>query len=87
MACFTYEATSKFLTNALATAFGQLHQERKNLQSTKISYVNFFLPSENLNKKTHNFFLQLAPFQAIAKVYGDLAGYYPYLSLRGDQHF
>ena len=32
---FTYEATSRYLQTTAATVLGHMHQERKNLQSTK----------------------------------------------------
>ena len=57
---------------------GHLHQERQNLQSTKVT------PNK---QKTHDTYVALMPFKTTHKAYGDLTGRFPYVSSRGNQYF
>ena len=67
----------------MATAKGNLDQERKNLQSTKLqielddSDSDHFPKKDTLNKKTHQAAALLFPFNSTRKAYGDITGRFP----------
>ena len=62
------------ITDHTNIALGHLDQERKNVQSTKVS---------SDNSRTHNILTKLIPFSAKEMSYGDLTGAFPYTSSRG----
>ena len=72
-----------------ATAFGHLHQEQQNLQSTKdvASEQDFFQSSDKPNKKLNQMHATLDKLQAVQKAYSDLTGRFSYSSSRGNQYF
>ena len=85
---FTYGAVSKYLIPTIATAFGQLHQERQNLQSTKPSVdADYFPAATPKNEPTNQHFVQMSTFQRTHKAYRDLTGRFPYTSTRENQYF
>ena len=85
----TTENVTKYLQMTIPTALGHMKQERQNLQSTKQIDMDadFFPPPELPNQKRHEIFVQLTPFQATDKAYGDITGRFPYMSSRGNQYF
>ena len=85
---FTYEAVSKYLPQTVATVFGHIHQERQNLQSTKVmSDLDNFPTPESQNVTTNQNFVNLFNFTQTNKAYGDLTSQFPYMSTRGYQYF
>ena len=66
----------------MITAFGHLHQERQNLQSTKIEY-DYFPTSDTPKQKIHEVYVNLVPFHQTIKAYGNLTIRFPYISSRG----
>ena len=85
----------KLIKTTEATIKGHMDQERKNLQSTKIS----FLPQsstekesqqdafpEKVNEKSQNCFYVILDMAKAATTYTDLTGRFPYQSSRGNNY-
>ena len=65
------------ITDHTNIALGHLDQERKNVQSTKVT---------SNTSRTHNILKKLIPFSAKEMSYGDLTGAFPYTSSRGHKY-
>ena len=65
------------ITDHTNIALGHLDQERKNVQSTKVSTDNSL---------TFNVLTKIIPFSAKEMSYGDLTGAFPYTSSRGHKY-
>ncbi len=65
------------ITDHTNIALGHLDQERKNVQSTKVT-SDFSC--------THNILIKIIPFSAKEMSYGDLTGAFPYTSSRGHKY-
>jgi hypothetical protein len=80
------------LPKSLASAKGHLDQERKNLQSTRISLDivtaedDFFPLPDTPNIKSFSACAQIVPFVAKHTAYHDLTGRFPHRSSRGNEY-
>ena len=83
----TTDLVKQFLNDQPATALGHLKQERKNLQSTKLTEQEEDFTPMQQSTKTHETMCTIIPFQQKSKAYADLTGRFPFTSSRGNQYF
>ena len=82
----------KLVENSIPMAMGHLHQERRNLRSTKTEEdkqmqdeIECFFPQQEKEKVNMTFSI-LQPYAPKSKAYGDLTGQFPYKSSNGNRY-